>query len=1273
MFYNSESVDPIVGNVSWAQNQLNSKSISLIQETFPRRETLLAVPDLISIQHESFKRFLRVDLKKALKRRNPINVVKHGFKIQFFPELIQFKKPEWTPAQATLLGKTYGSSVYIPVLVKYKEWEQPKLEWILLGSLPLLTKNGHFIINGISRVVLHQISRNPGVYLMGQDYRTRYPSVRIVPQRGNWISLTTDRWQQFWIRTKSLSKKVPLLIFLQCLGFSREEILTQLQNSPIQDSPILGKLEVKNFEPDPETAERSNHDEILAKAGLSEHPETSLAAMRYLMAYLSHDKTTDEKTPDPRLWPLNNELDPPVHSPEPQEFYLTSFWNPKTRFLGFYGRKQFRDKLHSLEISPYITKNDILLATQALIQLVLDLVTPDDIDNLNNKRIRGCEEFLSSSLTRAVRDFEFFVNRKFHPFTPGGMETFWRRNKSTLAKYVSKGWKVFFTGGNLAQYMDETNPLAELTHKRRLTVIGPGGVSGKHTSIKIRGIHPSYYGRLCPIETPEGKNAGLVNSFATYARLTSRKNIETPYYKVYKGQVQAHGYPHYVSEYDEKALNLAPADLPQSFWNTFPKTQLPVRKNWNVEAVSREQITAQSIRPGQMISVATSLIPFLEHDDANRALMGSNMQRQAVTLLKPEVAFVQTGMEGRVVADIGHGIKTIETSYITGLSSCNIKTYVPKHSTFLESSLRLYTQKSETKTNSLISRKDLQILNTTKSGFQRNQRSTFNEVLQSNAFNVLSRRFSNLPKKPQIDGNLNNSFFSKRKNLKIKKHVYSLDSFQSTNQGTWRFQTPLGYEGNLMHQGSCLADGAASQNGKLAIGKNVLVAYVPWEGYNFEDAIVISERLRNQNILTSLHLESYEVEVKNTQYGVEEIIRSVPPDDFHETSKQRKSLQNLDSSGVIRVGTWVEEGYYLVGKRAPNRPPRPTLLEQYKKFYRYLFRKEREKDKEKESPHRNTSFFVPKGVQGFVVDTQILPPKDLEVLALAPKGSLLRVKITLLQRRKIQLGDKMAGRHGNKGIISKILPIEDMPYLPDGTPIDIVLNPLGVPSRMNVGQILEGLLGLAGYFLNESYKISLFDEKFGVEASRSIVYSKLYEASLKTCQPWIFEPHHPGKIKLFDGRTGECFDQPITVGCSYMLKLVHLVDDKIHARATGPYSAVTQQPVRGRSRQGGQRLGEMEVWALQAYGAALTLMELLSLKSDDMIGRRKLITRIYRNKPLEELLKNNNPESFQVITRELQALCFDFTLSNSRFGKKTHYSKEPLHLSSSYSRNRNNK
>ena len=1001
--------------------------------------------------------------------------------------------------------------------------------------------------------------------------------------------------------------------------------------------------------------EKTRHGRILQRANLKSHPSTQAEACRYIYAHvqeytsLGRDQIiTDETSLD---------------------FFNNIVWNKKNRNLGLLGREQFRQKLGSItpNTNTYVTSDDMVRATQALLKLVCGEKQGDDIDSLNNKRIRSCKDFLKEQLIRGVREFEVVLTRKLTLTIQNDSENIWKLQKASLAKSVSKAWKSFFTSGTLAQFLDETNPLAETTHKRRITVLGPGGVSSKQTTIQIRGIHPTYYGRLCPIETPEGQNAGLVNSLTVFARPNHLGYLETPFYKVYKGQVQKFTNPQYYVPYQESNFLLAPADINVSDTLTFPKTKLPVRKNWKFDYAIWNQITNQSIGILQMISVATSLIPFLEHDDANRALMGSNMQRQAVPLLQPEAAYVRTGLESRVISDVQHSLHATFSGYVTSVSTRGIKIYTPQFQT-----KKRQNHNKLGRNNNYFSKFDMKRLpnilppHTRQNNFSE-QKVNFNKnsilTIFPENFNASSARL--MPKAFKVSiadagvkakastfngsktpiltmstigskvtlATLSLNDQKKDNNKKEFLTVTSLfDLYQRTNQSTCKSQRPIIKEGEWLQKSDIIADGAASVNGKVALGKNVLVAYLPWEGYNFEDAILISERLVREDIFTSLHIDYYELEVKNTQYGLETITNQVPVD-VTDSDRDIVRIQRLQSNGFIPVGSWVEEGDYLIGKITPMNPKGPSVQQQYEKLYNVIMQREN-------TNVRNTSLRVPKGVEGFVFGVYILPAKEADVIAIAPKNAVLRVRVALLQRRKIQVGDKMAGRHGNKGIISKILPEYDMPYLPDGRPIDIVLNPLGVPSRMNVGQILECLLGLAGSYLNESYTINLFDEQSGSEASRSFVYSKLFEASIKTGNSWLFEPHHPGKMKLFDGRTGHTFDQAITVGCTYMLKLVHLVDDKLHARSTGPYSAITQQPVRGRSRNGGQRLGEMEVWALQAYGAASILQELLTIKSDDVDGRKEAVFQIYTNQPI----RFGPPESFRVLIRELQALCFDLKL-----------------------------
>jgi DNA-directed RNA polymerase subunit beta len=688
--------------------------------------------------------------------------------------------------------------------------------------------------------------------------------------------------------------------------------------------------------------------------------------------------------------------------------------------------------------------------------------------------------------------------------------------------------REFFGSNPLSQFMDQTNPLAELTHKRRLSVLGPGGITRDRAGFAVRDIHPSQYGRICPIETPEGPNAGLIGSLSTYGRVNSYGFIETPFYKVEKGRVLHNSYPIYLDATAEDKYRLAAGDLEVGEDGFIQNQNIPVRYRQELVSVVSTEVDYIAVSPIQVVSLAASLIPFLEHDDANRALMGSNMQRQSVPLLYPEAPLVGTGLEGQTARDSG----------MTVLSA------------------------------------------------------SYGKVVQIN------------------DGKIK----VRDKNYII--FTYNLTKYQRSNQDTCINQRPLVSINEKVTTGQIMADGASTEGGELSVGQNILIAYMPWEGYNYEDAFVISERLLYDDLYTSLHIEKFEIEIRQTKLGMEEVTRDLPNVSEH-------SIRNLDKNGIVKIGTWVESGDTLVGKLTPkgesDYPPEGKLL-------RAIFG-------EKSRDVRNTSLKLPHGTSGRVLDVKIFSRSNRDDL---PPGTDEVLKVYIAQTRRIQIGDKMAGRHGNKGIISKILARQDMPYLPDGTPVDMVLNPLGVPSRMNVGQIFECLLGLAAETLNVRYKIVPFDEMYGPEASRALVNKKLKTAAQSN--DWLFSPQHPGKMVLRDGRTGQKFENPVTVGRAYMLKLVHLVDDKIHARSTGPYSLVTQQPLGGRAQQGGQRLGEMEVWALEAFGAAYTLQELLTIKSDDMQGRNETLNAIVKGLPIP---RPGIPESFKVLMRELQALCLD--------------------------------
>ena len=1523
------------------------------------------IPDFVEIQRKSFLHLLDKGLIQELYKRNPITNVKQNLELIFYPEYYKLNPPDWTPKEAILKSKTYACRLYVPIQLANKSTKEIKVQWVLLGNLPLMTKRGHFILNGSPRVIINQMVRSPGIYyqrvLQKTKKRTSYTYYAdLISHRGAWLRLETDKNGKVWARMKK-TPKVSILVFLQALGLTKEKIFQSINYSSFLKSSFLKK----------------------------DHPSSSDQALRTLSFTIHPKKDKSEITP---------ELG--------QKFLLRKFFNSRTYDLSELGRIQLNKKLGlSVPLSKStLTEQDILFATDYLLKLEHGLGTLDDIDDLKNRRVRASGELIQNQLGTGFIRLEKMIREKLKK----------PRKKLTVrhlitTKPVNGALREFFGSSPLSQFMDQTNPLAELTHKRRLSSLGPGGISRETAGMAVRGIHPSHYGRICPIETPEGPNAGLVNSLTTYAKVNSTGFIETPCYHVYKGQIQASAGPIFFSAAQEEQVIIAPGDLKLSQLDFLPKNTIPVRATKEFKKIIRDKVEYISISPIQMISIATSLIPFLEHDDANRALMGSNMQRQAVPLIKPERPIVGTGLEGRVAADSGHAIQsrtsgfvsyvsgehiiikkciepTLETksmfsriltkqrffarqlksSDVLNLPENNYRSYLDKAPSSLSEPLFLskkigFSLNNSFKGKSLVlSRpqnnktlkikhnlgfknlklkisplrtdlkfKKLSVLKTLFSYIEReleevncfrenklSEQKFFSKKKQIVKFlihskqtilfkflivknsnstkiplekkNYFSRRFDltgqfsasqknlkpkykprssvpngikkinflsypvpNIPQRATLSQDLNfpsnlrinsekkitkkveqdklqqvnlllreknvsrqhrffkennfiyplgiargsqpkvdnltffelgngcskkifllkknilkfnvinklnwlqfllpvsnkakldklshltleqnffvtsglktngvqwntflkfrfneiqgwnqfykspklnflhmspydfrmighlsyvyyfidfkmptllaseqysssiinnreikgtpwrlegaktslaeiklrfsNKFSSKLKisssNLNIEKNfslssiTYPLAEYQRSNQDTCVTQRPIVHEGDWVQRGDLLADGTASVGGELALGKTILIAYMPWEGYNFEDAILISERLIYDDIYTSIHIERYEIEIRDTKFGIEQITKQIPEIEASE-------ITHLDTRGIAKIGSWIKEGDILVGKITPIQ--KKSLSPHEKLLYDIV---------KKEIPTtRDTSLRVPKSVHGRVINIQILETENIppEINFEGPG----RVHIYIAEKRKIQVGDKMAGRHGNKGIISKILPRQDMPYLPDGTPLDMVLNPLGVPSRMNVGQVFECLLGLAGKQLGQQFKIIPFDEIYGPEASRSLVYSKLFEARKKTGQKWLFDPNFAGKTKLFDGRTGESFDQAVTVGQAYMLKLVHLVDEKIHARSTGPYSLVTQQPLRGRSKHGGQRLGEMEVWALEGFGAAYTLQELLTVKSDDMKGRHQVMDAILNNQPISL----GTPESFKVLIRELQSLCLD--------------------------------
>jgi len=790
--------------------------------------------------------------------------------------------------------------------------------------------------------------------------------------------------------------------------------------------------------------------------------------------------------------------------------------------LGKIGRQKLNKRLN-LKISQQlitITYDDLFAIIDYLITLSITKTASDDIDHLKNRRVRSVGELLQQLFRIGFQRLSRKVLSQVY------------RAESPLilsSNVISTTVKEFFGSSQLSQYMDQTNPLASLTHKRRISGLGPGGFDRDRISFAVRDIHPSHYGRICPIETPEGQNVGLIASLTTYARVNDSGFLETPFWRVINGKVIKTGKPIYLTADIEDLYKIAPADISTNQENYLTKSSIPVRYKQDFITVSPSEVDFIAISTVQVVSAAASLIPFFEHDDANRALMGSNMQRQSVPLLIPQRPVIGTGLENQIAADSGLTINAIRSGIIDFVSS-------------------------------------KKIIVTEKSG---------------------------------------------------RKSEYRLQKYQRSNQETCINQRPLVWKGEKVESGQVLADGPSISGGELALGQNVTVAYMPWQGYNFEDAILINERLVYDDVFTSIHIERYQIEVSLTNDGREQTTKHIP-------NINPSEVQSLSEDGIVSIGTFVKPGDILIGKVTPKddseQLPEAKLL-------RAIFGA-------KAKGVRDSSFRMPSGKSGRVIRTIIFRRKNKLTYEFE------KIQVFIAQIRKIQVGDKIAGRHGNKGIISRILPRQDMPFLPDGTPVDIILNPLGVPSRMNVGQLYECLLGLAGNKLNRRFKILPFDELYGQEISRTLINKKLRQASVEKNEAWLFNPYSPGKVILIDGRTGKEFENPITVGNAYMLKLIHLVDDKMHARATGPYSLVTQQPLGGKAQNGGQRFGEMEVWALEGFGAAYTLRELLTIKSDDMQGRNDTLNAIVKGQPIPT---TGIPESFKVLLQELRSIGLDIS------------------------------
>ena len=1051
--------------------------------SFSKSKEILPVPDLLALQRDSFAWLLTAGLKETFEEISPIEDFTGQMALSFGEH--RFEDMKYSVEECKEKDITYSAPLFVTAEFHSRITGEIKSQTVFMGDFPRMTDKGTFVINGTERVVVSQLVRSPGVYFslaLDKTSDKELYSCKVIPSRGAWLEFETDKRDIVGVRVDR-KRRQNVTVLLKALGYSDSEILDLFDGA---ESIRL------TLEKDHTTSTEDALMDIYRKLRPGEPP-----------------------TPESARALLDN-----------------LFFNPKRYNLAKVGRYKINKKL-GLKLPPgqgILTKEDILATVRYLVNLHAGSkgFEVDDIDHFGNRRVRSVGELIQNQVRIGLTRMERVVRERM---TTQDADAITPQTLINIRPVVA-AIKEFFGTSQLSQFMDQTNPLAGLTHKRRLSALGPGGLSRERAGFEVRDVHPSHYGRMCPIETPEGPNIGLIGSLSTYARINEFGFIETPYRKVEKGRVTER--IDYLTADEEDRHVIAQANAPLDARNRFSEDHVLVRrKGGEVDYIPPEEVDYMDVSPRQMVSVATALIPFLEHDDANRALMGSNMQRQSVPLLRSEAPLVGTGMEWRAAVDAGDVVVADSDGVIELVTAEEV-------------------------------------------GLKR------------------------------ADGS---------------SRVYRMQKFERSNQGTCINQKPLVDEGRAVKKGDVIADGPCTDNGEIALGRNLLVAFMPWEGHNYEDAIVLSERLVKQDLLTSIHIEEHEVDARDTKLGAEEITRDIP-------NVSEEILADLDERGIIRLGAEVEPGDVLVGKVTPKGE---TELTPEERLLRAIFG-------EKAREVRDTSLKVPHGESGKVIGVSIFSREAGDEL---PPGVNELVRVYVAQKRKISEGDKLAGRHGNKGVIAKILPEEDMPFMEDGTPLDIVLNPLGVPSRMNVGQVLETHLGWAakqgwsqgGKNIEGPVRVAtpVFD------GAREDEIAEVLESAIPD-RDGVRLVGADGKARLFDGRTGEPYEVPITVGYIYILKLSHLVDDKIHARSTGPYSMITQQPLGGKAQFGGQRFGEMEVWALEAYGAAYALQELLTIKSDDVLGRVKVYEAIVKG---ENIPEPGIPESFKVLIKEMQSLCLN--------------------------------
>ncbi|MCG8454235.1 MAG: DNA-directed RNA polymerase subunit beta [Spirochaetales bacterium] len=1138
-------------------------------------DEVLELPDLINVQLASYENFLQREalvsggelkpqgLEEVFQSIFPIESANGELVLDYEYYNLDFNAVKLSEAECKRKGLTYGVPIKARVNLVFQSTGEIRQKDIYMGDLPLMTERGTFIINGAERVVVSQIHRSPGVIF--SEEKGAYSS-RIIPYRGSWLEFEIDSKKDLVYAKIDRKKKILGTVFLRALGFdTREKIIdlfyekktVKLSTKREKNEDLVGAILAEAVWIELEDGESKKmyraaeklhpHDlDELVQAGVKkvsvvdmDHEDSLHSDMvlecfdREETRFNKDDPNQDEPTKDEALAAVYSVLMPgePITIEAAERDLSSMFFSSRRYDLGRVGRYKLNKKFDQDENIKDLVLNrqDIVLTMKYLISVYAGEKQVDDIDHLGNRRVRSVGELLCNSLKTAFSRMERIAKERM---SLKEIETLKPQDLVSIKPIVA-AIKEFFGSSQLSQFMDQVNPLSELTHKRRLNALGPGGLSRDRAGFEVRDVHYTHYGRMCPIETPEGPNIGLIVSLANYTRINDYGFLETPYRKVVDGvatrEVQ------YLSAIDEEKYFIAQASAAIDENGKFQEKLVSVHRNGDYTVKEAKEIGYMDVSPRQIISTAASLIPFLEHDDANRALMGCNMQRQAVPLLYPEAPIVGTGMEGKAAYDSGVLVKARQDGVISYVSSTRI--------------------------------------------------------------DVTSE-----------DGEV---------------HSYDLVKYQRTNQDTCFNQRPIARLGEKVKAGDVLGDGPSTRNGELALGRNLLVGFVPWNGYNFEDAVLISEKVVKDDYYTSIHIKEFVTEVRETKLGPEKLTRDIP-------NMSEKSLEHLDGEGIVRIGATVKSGSILVGKVTPKSETETTPEF---KLLNSIFG-------EKAKEVRDTSLKLPHGVGGTVIDVQRLKRSEGDDLN---PGVDEIVKVLIATKRKLKEGDKMAGRHGNKGVVARVLPEEDMPYTEDGKPLDVCLNPLGVPSRMNIGQIMETMLGMAGAQLGKMYETPVFQS-----ASTENISDELEKAGL----------HRAAKMVLHDGLTGVPFAKPVFVGYMYYLKLHHLVDDKMHARSTGPYSLVTQQPLGGKAQFGGQRLGEMEVWALEAYGAANTLQELMTIKSDDMMGRAKIYESIVKGDPTTQA---GIPESFNVLVQELRGLALDVKIYDSK-GKQLPFTERDEEL-----------